>query len=265
MRIVWLLVAAILVVTVAGCGKFGRRATKSVDPGTKIGDVCDNPNDGAKMVWVPAGEFMMGSDNPKYPNENPPRKVHLDAYWIYKDEVTVAQYKKFCEETGREMPAAPAHGWIDNYPIGSVTWQDAVDYAEWAGGKLSTEAQWEKAARGVDGREFPWGNAWDPSKCTDGSKGSFKVQAIETYPADVSPYGCMDMAGNAIEWCADWYSPDYKGLTTRNPTGASDGEYRVIRGGAWHAKDPQLNHRCASRNPQTPDETSSRIGFRVVL
>ena len=246
------------------------------------GSAAINPKDGAEMVWVSAGEFTMGSTAEQivearsggstkaewFEGEQPQRKVYLDGYWIYRNEVTVAQYQKFCLETGRKMPTAPSWGWNSNYPIENVDWQDAGDYAKWAGGKLPTEAQWEKAARGTDGRIFPWGNEFDAWGCNNGytdpkaTPGQDRTEPVGSYPADASPYGCMDMAGNVCEWCADWYAGDYyKSAPTRNPTGPSDGERRVVRGGSWgvHAI---AYFRCAKRFGIGPTDPCG--GFRCV-
>lgn len=111
-----------------------------------------NPIDGAAMVSIPAGEFVMGSN--ERPDEKPAHKVTLDAYRIYKYEVTIAQYRKFCEATGHPLPPPPPWGWQGNFPMVDVVWDDAAAYAQWAGGRLPTEAEWEKAARGQDGRIF---------------------------------------------------------------------------------------------------------------
>jgi len=136
--------------------------------------------------------------------------VNLDGYWIYKYEVTVAQYRKFCNETGSNMPEAPSWGWQDDHPIVHVSWDNATAYTQWAGVRLPTEAQWEKAARGTDGRAYPWGNEWDATKCANsvGQRLS-STKPIGSYPSDTSPYGALDMAGNVWEWCADWYDGNY--------------------------------------------------------
>jgi formylglycine-generating enzyme required for sulfatase activity len=228
--------------------------------GNKIGDTSINPKDGAEMVWVPEGEFLMGSEVYR---ETPQRKVYLDGYWMYKYEVTVAQYEKFCSETGKLMATAPKWGWIDSHPIVNVSWNDAVDYAKWAGGSLPTEAQWEKAARGMDGREYPWGNQWDGSKCNNSGNGT---QPVGSYAAGVSPYGCMDMAGNVMEWCSDWYGDHYyKSAPSRNPSGPADGSYRVLRGGCWTYGDRYDHSRCACRYSfNEPSNTDIYDGFRLV-
>ncbi len=211
-----------------------------------------NPKDGAAMVWVPAGEFLMGStDADKYAgsDEKPQRRVYLDGYWMYKYEVTVAQYRAFCAATGRALPRFPSGrswagkgGWTDpalqNHPIVNVTWRDATAYAAWAGVQLPTEAQWEKAARGTDGRIYPWGNAWDQAKCANYYNSSSKgisTWPVGSFPAGVSWCGAHDMAGNVWEWCADWYQSEYyKTAPARNPTGPATGTFRVLRGGSWY-------------------------------
>ncbi len=242
-----------------------------------------NPKDGAELVWVPAGEFIMGSTEAQVAamksllsnitnpgpaqlleSEKPQHKVYLDGYWVYKNEVTVAQYRKFCTETSKTFPDAPKWGWIDSHPIVNVTWQDAVDYAKWAGTSLLTEAQWEKASRGPDGRTYPWGDQWDTSKCNEVSRGPNRTQPVGSYPNGKSPYGCMDMAGNVWEWCADWYAPDYYNNTPgSNPTGPSDGVTRVLRGSSWtNANLYDYPFQCAHRHYYNPTEHEAFIGFR---
>lgn len=246
-----------------------------------------NPKDGAEMVWVPAGEFLMGSVDadiswlierkPKlrrelFHDEMPQHKVYLDGYWIYKYEVTVAQYRKFCTETGRKMPEQPA--WSgDNYPVVNVTWYDAVAYAQWAGAQLPTEAQWEKAARGADARRYPWGNDWNEERCNNwsdtnpaGSGFHGKCAApVGSYPGCVSPYGAQDMAGNVWEWCQDVYDPGYYAKSpTKNPTGPEKGEFRVLRGGSWGSSS--ITTRAACRLRESPDATfHDDGGFRCVV
>jgi formylglycine-generating enzyme required for sulfatase activity len=261
MKTIWLLVAVILVV------EFVWPATVSI---VKI-----NPKDGAEMVWVPAGEFLMGSDYKTNRDISGPaildvgemwgsysksQKVYLDGYWIYKYEVTVAQYRKFCSETRRKIPYQPKWGWIDNHPIVNVTPKDAVDYANWAGASLPTETQWEKAARGTDGREYPWGNVWDVSKCNEPSKGPQKTQPVGTYPAGASPYGCMDMTGNVFEMYADWYIRLYH---KTDPTKKNFyGYVRDLRGGSWGYDG---GGRCARQTSICLESgISDNIGFRLV-
>jgi formylglycine-generating enzyme required for sulfatase activity len=282
MKTIWLLaliliLAAFGVVTADEKAKKGDIPLYDGKPGEKIGDVRINPKDGAEMVWVPAGEFLMGTsdeeiaqllkENPEWKaewfnDEKPQRKVYLDGYWIYKYEVTVAQYRKFCEETTRKMPPAPEWGWNDDHPIVWVTWTDALDYAKWAKMALPTEAQWEKAARGTDGRQYPWGNKWDASKCNSNESGLERTTPVGSYPSGVSPYGCMDMAGNVGEWCADWYDEDYyRSAPLRNPTEPSVGSFKVVRGGGWNISDAR---RAASRSCADPyDNWFDDGGFRL--
>ena len=223
-----------------------------------------NPKDGAEMVWVPAGEFLMGSTGDEVNwDERPQRNVYLDGYWIYKTEVTVAQYRKFCEATNREMPEAPEWGWKEDHPVVDVSWQDAADYAEWAGASLPTEAQWEKAARGTDGRKFPWGNEWDGGRCANSVSGRLKgTKPVGSYPSGASPYGCLDMAGNVWEWCAGWYDEDYyRKAPSNNPPGPASGSHRVLRGGSWYyAHDGYF--RCARRCRYAPGRRYGSYGFR---
>ena len=229
----------------------------------RLGEVWINPKDGAEMVYVPAGEFLMGSpEGTGNDDEHPQRRVYLDGFWIDKTEVTVAQYRRFCQATGRQMPDAPPWGWQDDHPVVNVTWNDAAAYAAWAGERLPTEAEWEKAARGTDGRQYPWGNGWDAGKCANNSS---TTKAVGSYPSGASPYGALDMAGNVMEWCADWYDVSYYGTApSRNPVGPLSGNWMVLRGGSWpydHASD----FRCAARRYFTgPDCRTGDCGFRCV-
>lgn len=223
-----------------------------------------NAIDGSEMILIPAGEFIMGSDDGEE-NEKPVHAVYLDSYEIGKYPVTVAQYRKFCEATGRRMPNAPHWDWKDEHPIRDVTWDDAEAYCKWAGGRLPTEAEWEKAARGTDGRTYPWGDTWDKNKCANQDLNLTSTVSVGSYPAGASPYGCMDMAGNEWEWCADWYDDNYYMTSpSRNPRGPSSGCYRVLRGGGWHLYDS--NPRCAYRTGFYPNYVYliDYYGFRLV-
>ncbi len=256
-------------------------------PGHKIGDTTTNAKDGAALVWVPAGEFSMGTSKEdighllsahpswtadSFAGESPRHKVYLDGYWVYTNEVTVAEYRAFCKATKRAMPDQPKSS-TDTFPVVNVSWFDANAYADWAGAALPTEAQWEKAARGTDGRIFPWGNAWDQEKCnsiTDHSPagGGFKgmrAAPVGSYPASASPYGAQDMAGNVWEWCADWYDPVYyKAAPRDNPQGPDAGEMKVLRGGSWGSSS--ITVRCATRLMEAPDLTYHDCGgFRCVV
>jgi sulfatase modifying factor 1 len=222
-----------------------------------------NEKDGAEMVWVPAGEFVMGSDDSNWNDERPRRTVYLDGYWIYKYPVTWEQYGAYCRESGLSLPPKPDWGWRHDHPVVNVSWNDANSYAAWAGVLLPTEAQWEKAARGTDGREYPWEGPWDASKCANlvGPRRNSTAPVTE-HPGGVSPFGAMDMAGNAWEWCEDWYAEDYyKAAPSRNPTGPADGTDRVLRGGGWSSND-EVSFRCAYRGRYVPDIVIDICGFR---
>jgi iron(II)-dependent oxidoreductase len=241
--------------------------------------VIRNPKDGAEMAYISAGEFIMGTSDAQidsllrqfpdwerswFDRGKPQRRIYLDGYWIYKYEVTVAQYRKFCQETGRRMPSEPKWGWQDNHPVVNVTWYDAVAYCEWAGVQLPTEAQWEKAARGTDGRIWPWGNEWDANKCNNGITGPGKTTSVDSHPQGASPYGVMNMAGNVWEWCADWYDENYYvSAPERNPHGPVSGNRRVLRGGSWSSDVPNYL-RAASRYRYNLENWSSVYGFRGV-
>ncbi|NLH98841.1 MAG: formylglycine-generating enzyme family protein [Chthonomonadales bacterium] len=223
-----------------------------------------NPRDGAELVYVPAGEFIMGSDDGRE-REKPQRDVYLDAFWMYRYPVTVAQYRRFCNEMGREMPGAPGWGWLDDHPIVNVNWSDAKAYADWAGVSLPTEAQWEKAARGTDGRMYPWGDIWDSDRCRCSrfrSGDADSTAPVGSYPSGASPYGCLDMAGNECEWCADWYDARYHAQTqNHNPTGPKSGKCRVLRGGSWYNLNPNCL-RAAYRYDLAPVIRGKDLGFR---
>jgi formylglycine-generating enzyme required for sulfatase activity len=222
-----------------------------------------------EMVCVPAGEFLMGSaesDSVADDGEKPQHTVALDAFWIDKTEVTNAQYRKCidagaCTKTG--CWEEPKYGAPDQ-PVVCLTWDNASKYAAWAGGRLPTEAEWEKAARGSDGRLWPWGN--EPPDCTRAnfSACADRPAAVGSYPAGASPYGALDMAGNVWEWVADWYRDGYyTSAPVSNPQGPDAGEDRVVRGGSCASNEGVV--RCAYRYSETPNYWGVDGGFRVVV
>jgi len=316
-----------------GCAVWmGLAAADAADlPKTKV-----NPTDGAEMAQIPAGEFLMGTSEEElkallpvseearaagrawgnrnkfdklpatktaFADELPQHKVYLDAYYMYKTEVTRAQYRKFCEATKRAMPPNPE--WFptdpesqakrDTEPVVLVSWDDANAYAKWAGGALPTEAQWEKAARGGDRRLYPWGDAWPPPK----GAGNLPDQTLKesgwrgldwsltidgytdgyAYVAPVgkftaNPYGLYDLTGNVNEWCADWYDENYyKKSPEKNPSGPETGTDHMIRGGGWGWYQPAKapgQFRCADRlriltTGWRSLKSNSEIGFRCVV
>jgi formylglycine-generating enzyme required for sulfatase activity len=255
------------------------------------------PSDGMTLIGIPAGGFWMGSgedDVYAEPDEWPLRRVQLAGYWIDETEVTNAMYAR-CVSAGACTPPPKAFGAFsphayygeaayDDYPVVNVTWQQASEYCTWAGRRLPTEAEWEKAARGTDARRFPW--EWigvaDPEKlnfCDQGCSFLWRVPDVDdgypetapvgSYPKGASPYQVLDMAGNVWEWTADWYAADYyKEGPLSNPPGPETGIWRIVRGGSWldgvHVRT-LVYARSANRYYQFPDTARSDIGFRCAL
>jgi len=228
--------------------------------------------DNAEMVFVPAGEFTMGSRDDASgaeSDEKPAHPVSLDTFWVDRYEVTNAQYK-LCVDAGKcQLPREtksythnPYFGEkeFDNYPVIYVSWNDAQAYCAWADKRLPTEAEWEKAARGVDERVYPWGDTFEQSRLNSGSVVGDTTQ-VEKYPSGASPYGALDMVGNVWEWVADWYDENYyKNSPAQNPTRPASGQSRVLRGGAWHSNI--VIARGARRGWIQPGRMVSNNGFR---
>ena len=250
--------------------------TGSVAAATRISE-----KDGMVMVYVPDGEFLMGSadsDPQAKPDEKPQHNVYLDAFWIDRTEVTNAQHKK-CVQAGlcqASSYASDSRFNGDNQPVVGVDWYQAKEYCLWVWRQLPTEAEWEKAARGTDNRIYPWGNqaaTCEYAVMDDGSgngcgKGS-AAWVVGSKPKGASPYGALDMAGNVWEWVFDWYDGRYY-LTfsakdpSKNPGGPSSGQYRVLRGGGWlnYQSFVRMAHRSSA---SLPDSRSDSVGFRCVL
>lgn len=214
------------------------------------------------MVRVPAGEFLMGSPPGEgEPAERPQRRVHVSEFLIDKTEVTWRQFRKFVAAKGSELPRIPIWGTPDDYPASFILWEEAQEYCQWAGGRLPTEAEWEKAARGTDGRRYPWGNEWDPQHCNSISGGPHRPERVSSFPECVSPYGVLDMAGSMWEWCADRYGENYYAEgAARDPEGPTSGRLRVMRGGAWMSQPMWL--RAAYRFKAAPTSRNADHGFR---
>ena len=231
-----------------------------------------SPKDSMVMAFVPAGEFEMGSDSGGS-NEKPAHTVSLDSFWIDQTEVTNKMYA-LCVSAGNcELPKALSsysrssyfgHGDFENYPVIYVDWDMANAYCTWAGRRLPTEAEWEKAARGTTGYRYPWGNEM---KCDNANGMSCKGETtpVGQYVLGKSPYGVFDMAGNVMEWVADWYSDTYYNSSPHeNPLGPLSGTYHVLRGGSWKSIENSI--RSSYRLGLTPDVTNLfLIGFRCAL
>ena len=234
----------------------------------KAGMVLTNTVDGAAYVYVPAGPFDMGLDEGGF-DEKPRHEVELDAFWIMQTEVTNEQYEKCVTADVCSPPFNPDWGaddfWAnyDTHPVTEVTWEQAATYAEWAGGRLPTEAEWEKAARGTDGRRYPWGNTTPSEQRLNYNDNVGDTQPVGSYPDGASPYGALDMAGNVWEWVADWYGEEYYATSPReNPTGPAQGERRVLRGGAYDS--PLYHVGVYFREGASVTDRWDRYGFRVV-
>lgn len=204
------------------------------------------------MVLVPAGEFIVGVDGGS-PDERPKRVVYLDAFYIDKYEVTNKQFKQVFPD--HEYPAD-----ADYLPVLGVSWHQATAYAAAVGKRLPTELEWEKAARGVDGREFPWGNVFDAKLCNSAATPGAKPMIVGFFRAGASPYGCMDMAGNAYEWTSDWYQayPGNKDIIKEYGQ-----VFRVLRGGSFMTG--AFDVRCARRYYDHMDAKRADYGFRCAL
>ncbi len=268
------------------------------NPPLGIGSTMVSEKDGMVMVYVPEGEFQMGSDD-RYDDEKPTHTVYLDAYWIDQSEVTNAMFAYFLSEMGNQIEGGvpwlnvrkseveitqsnglwqPESG-KEYYPVIEVSWYGARAFCEWVGRRLPSEAEWEKAARGTDERIYPWGNTFDCSKGNFDDEttlddyvvmggpscdGYDRTSPVGIYPGDISPYGVLDMAGNVMEWVTDWYNANYYSNSySSNPLGPSSGTNRVLRGGSWIDRESSI--RTAYRSFEDPYRTHDYIGFRCAL
>lgn len=225
-----------------------------------------------EMVKVPAGSFIRGTDAGGF-DEQPQREIFLEEFQIDRYEVTNYQYAEFASATGHRKAGPPSRYAKNvgkmrgpNQPVVYVSWDDAQAYCQWKGRRLPTEAEWEKAMRGSDGRLWPWGSAekthganW--ARVNDG----YDVTApVGIFESDASPYGVMDGAGNVMEWVEDWYLEGYyHDSPDRNPPGPDHGVYRTLRGGAYTTTGGDL--RITSRSKMVPDFRDETIGFRCAM
>lgn len=227
--------------------------------------------DGASMLLVPAGDFLMGSpEGEGLSDERPQHRVQIDAFYLDTYEVTVARYEKFLDETGHVRPDFWPYDETREYaerPVVGVAWSGAQAYCEWAGKRLPTEAEWEYAARGNDGRRYPWGDADPTAQLANTSKSwsynfyKDRLEPVGRHPDARSPFGIHDMAGNVWEWVADWYDAKYYARSPENnPPGPRDGSMKVLRGGSWNFAGKYS--RTSSRLRYEPRHRAADIGFR---
>ena len=261
-------------------------------PNRGIGSTTVSDKDGMTLVYVPEGEFEMGSQD-GLSDEKPVHTVYLNAYWIDRTEVTNAMFSAFINDTSYQTDADKAgfswafngskwekisranwqhpHGLssslsgLEEHPVAHISWNDAQAYCEWAGRRLPTEAEWEKAARGMDGRIYPWGNQVPNASLSNYSLNIGDTTTVGSYADGASPYGALDMAGNVWEWVADWYGRGYYNSQNdwTNPVGPSSGVYRMMRGGSWNTHPAAI---CTfSRFWYYPSNTNIVNGCRCAL
>jgi sulfatase modifying factor 1 len=239
--------------------------------------IIENAVDGTLLALIPGGTFLAGCADSNAGGGDP-FPVTLPAYYLAVHPVTNVQYLRFVQATGHRPPDTADYGdpvWKGSsfppekgaHPVVCVSWDDAQTYCQWAGLRLPSELEWEQGARGTDGRVYPWGNAWDASKCrNDTNKGSERTCGVWSYPAGCSPWGLYGMSGNVWEWCADWYDKDayarYKQGTLTPPASSSRTPgARVLRGGSWY-NDGEGSFRGADRDLSDPALRYYRGGVR---
>jgi formylglycine-generating enzyme required for sulfatase activity len=261
--------------------------TITPEPTLGIGDTLISPVDGSVMVFIPAGEFLIGAgenDPEADPDELPQKIVYLDAFWIDQYEVTNQQYQA-CVSVGackppNDIESATRYTYygdaeFDDFPVINVTWFDAADFCHWRGARLPTEAEWEKAARGSAGAIYPWGDTFEDMHsnycagtilCPEEPEDGFEDTApVGSFLAGASPYGVQDMAGNVNEWVEDWYDENYYASINdgvENPPGPDNGEKRAIRGGSFGLNASKL--RTTNRGSSNPAGYGPYVGFRCV-
>jgi sulfatase modifying factor 1 len=219
-----------------------------------------NEIDGGIALWIPAGPFTMGSNRGKL-NERPIHRVHVDGYYMDLCPITNLQFQTFLEATSYANSTVPPSLDQPDHPAVNISWDDAQAYCRWADKRLPSEAEWEKAAAGLSGGIYSWGDQFDAGKASvlgNGFRGSAPVGNL---PDATSPFGLLDMSGNVWEWVGDWYGERYYGSSpSANPHGPQDGSERVLRGGARVCHANYL--RCSYREHQIPQHLSRFIGAR---
>lgn len=242
---------------------------------------CSSPSVPEGMVAIPAGSFIMGSDKidtegigaqlgmirPLYQDEHPQRKISLPTFYMDRFEVTQARYKLFSDQTGSRTPPVWKNGAVPpgrgNHPVIFVSWYDALQYCRWAGKRLPTELEWEKAARGPNGLEYPWGNSYETGRANTGDSDINDTLPVGHFESGKSAHGVYDLIGNAGEWVEDWYQP-YPGNAQPSPLYGE--RLKVIRGGSWGGGGGHyamsLFYRAAHRLFADPLDRFPDTGFR---
>ena len=244
----------------------------SATPQPSAGSVRTAETDGMQLVYIPAGEFLMGS-NDRNADESPQHSVYLDAYWIDRTEVTNAMYAACVQAGACVTPVSSASSTrssyfnnpdYGNYPVIFINWDQAAAYCEWAGRRLPSEAEWEKAARGEDGNICPWGNSAPANNLLNYAGVVADTSPVGSYPDGASPFGLLDMSGNVWEWTADWYGHDYyQDSPFENPGGPEEGSKRVLKGGSWYYDTNYI--RSAFRFSSDIITRLNDVGFRCAV
>jgi formylglycine-generating enzyme required for sulfatase activity len=238
-------------------------------PGAHAGEQIAGP-DGGTMVWVPPGEFEMGAPDGDA-DERPVHRVRVSrGFWLSRCEMTVAQWKQYCQAA--QVPQTKSIFVPDTHPMSGVSWSDAREYCRFFGLALPTEAQWEWAARGPEGRKYPWGNQWNPLLCCNSENPAEPVDdapiaytaPVGSFPGGASWCGALDMAGNLSEWCADWYAEDFYATSPEtDPTGPEAGSEKVWRGGYCWGDAEEC--RSANRFSSEPDNDGGAGCLRACI
>jgi sulfatase modifying factor 1 len=241
----------LIAILILGLISYGKSSQNAINP--------------ENLVFIPAGWFWMGEDDGRFSNQ-PMHQVYLDEYYIMKTEVTIQEFGKYIKETGYitkgwtpELAASEG-----NLPVTNIVWKDAEAYCQWAGMRLPTEAEWEKAARGDDSRHFPWGDTWDVSLANTYVSDQGHPMPVGSYPQGASPYGVLDMCGNVIEWVADYFDfTAYDSAIVENRTGSTQPMDHGLRGGSYDSPADQVT--TYFRDSSHSVMPNSRVGFRCAM